>query len=447
MIDSKQTFTLQINIEIDGKIHKIEYNEKDNIDNIALSFIKNNALQESLVGSLTQSIKNFMQTFKTRYDLKQKFEENLIEENVINDSCITKEGSIDKDPKNCVKNEIINGLGNRSSQFLKSSFFRNESKSQIKTTFPIEIPKNLPVKNDPKVESLKNTQNSKINKVSSKKCFSKKNIEKMKSNFSGKNNQKNQKVDIRNSSSSVFAQTIKIDTPKSSKLDEHLKKCEISQNELSVTKNLKNMQLDSNNSKFDEESHYNAIQPKICESFDDKTTNLKNKTNNSLKNSSCKKNKRKISKPRLTFSKDPKNPSKQQINLKSIENTLKPSQERKTVPKYWNKGPLPQTFVNNPIPLEQIPCKRPISSKDQSITTFLKEKLPNPDFLSAKNVPKKKLTSTDLNQRFYYNQINHQRERIKTLEKVKILEDLAKEETPLFRPLINYTSKLLTEVF
>lgn len=64
--------SLQINIEIDGKVHKIDYNEKESVQKVALNFIKSNDLQETLVDSLANSIKSFILLFK-----KSQFEKNF----------------------------------------------------------------------------------------------------------------------------------------------------------------------------------------------------------------------------------------------------------------------------------------------------------------------------------------------------------------------------------
>lgn len=125
---------LTINIEIDGQVHKIEYNEKESVQQLAMSFVRSNSLQEHLVDSLAQSIKSFILAFKSRFDNKQRFEENLVEEQSINDSCLTKEESVDKRTRNGIKDEVFRDLQTNNSQFSKHSIFKHLGQSIVSQT-------------------------------------------------------------------------------------------------------------------------------------------------------------------------------------------------------------------------------------------------------------------------------------------------------------------------
>lgn len=86
-----------INIEIDGVYHKIKLQDFENPEKIASTFIKNKKLDDGLIESLADNIRNFLIRAKNRAVKKKNFETNIesdneeINENMQNLSNLTKE--------------------------------------------------------------------------------------------------------------------------------------------------------------------------------------------------------------------------------------------------------------------------------------------------------------------------------------------------------------------
>lgn len=80
MTSQAPPLSLQINIEIDGRVHRIDYGEQQSVREVAARFVRANGLQEGLVDSLANSISSFLSLFK-----KGQFEKCLA-----NDSQVTK---------------------------------------------------------------------------------------------------------------------------------------------------------------------------------------------------------------------------------------------------------------------------------------------------------------------------------------------------------------------
>ena len=96
---------LCINIEIDGKYHKIKLKDFQNPKKIASTFIKNKKLDENLIESLADNIQNFLIRAKNRKKNKKNFERKIeesqieINEDIQNLSNLTKESDDDNERK------------------------------------------------------------------------------------------------------------------------------------------------------------------------------------------------------------------------------------------------------------------------------------------------------------------------------------------------------------